>query len=126
MFTLPPNLLLQKVWAPGALEREVRLGKWQCAASARPVALKQCLALPKPLWHEVMELVGGDAEMLSRFEFLERTDLEEEEEVGGDAVEVKEEEVEEEKEVGSGSEGIDDEEGSSEEGVNKKGETPNS
>ena len=65
----------RKEWAQGELEKEVRQGLWQCAACARPVALKQCLALPKPLWHEVMELLGGDAEMLSQFELVQRTDL---------------------------------------------------
>ena len=28
-------------------------GSWLAVACARPVALKQCLGLPKPLWHEV-------------------------------------------------------------------------
>lgn len=65
----------RKEWATGELEKEVRQGLWQCAACARPVALKQCLSLPKPLWHEVMELLGGDAEMLSQFELVHRTDL---------------------------------------------------
>ena len=32
---------------------------WCPIACARPVALKQCLGLPKPLWHEVLELCGG-------------------------------------------------------------------
>ena len=32
------------------------------------VALKQCLGLPKPLWHEVMELCGGECATLSRLE----------------------------------------------------------
>ena len=34
------------------LDVEVRLGKYQPAACARSLALKQCIALPKPLWHE--------------------------------------------------------------------------
>lgn len=69
----------RKEWAQGELEKEVRQGLWQCAACARPVALKQCLSLPKPLWHEVMELLGGNAEMLSQFELVQRTDLDTEE-----------------------------------------------
>jgi hypothetical protein len=36
---------------PG-LDVAVRLGKYQPIACARSVALKQCIALPKPLWHE--------------------------------------------------------------------------
>ncbi|EOD26527.1 hypothetical protein EMIHUDRAFT_205606 [Emiliania huxleyi CCMP1516] len=41
-------------------------GVWRAIACARPVALKQCLGLPKPLWHEVMELCGGELEILKR------------------------------------------------------------
>ena len=52
------------------------------------VALKQCLALPKPLWHKVMELLGGEAEMLSRFKLVQRTDLDsDEDDAGGEAAE---------------------------------------
>jgi hypothetical protein len=35
-----------------ALDVAVHLGKYQPIACARSVALKQCLSLPKPLWHE--------------------------------------------------------------------------
>ena len=52
-------------------------GEWVSMACARPVALKQCLGLPKPLWHEVMELCGGECADLSRIELLKRDDLEE-------------------------------------------------
>ena len=41
-------------------------GAWRPGAGARPVALKQCLGLPKPLWHEVLELCGGECRELSR------------------------------------------------------------
>jgi len=50
---------------------------WLPIACARPVALKQCLGLPKPLWHEVMELCGGAVGELSKMELLKRTDLDE-------------------------------------------------
>jgi len=50
-------------------------GVWRAVACARPVALKQCLGLPKPLWHEVMELCGGECATLSRLEILKRDDL---------------------------------------------------
>jgi len=50
-------------------------GDWTSMACARPIALKQCLGLPKPLWHEVMELAGGDSAAISRMELLKRTDL---------------------------------------------------
>ena len=45
-------------------------------ACARSVALKQCLGLPKPLWHEVLELCGGELGELSSIELLKRSDLE--------------------------------------------------
>ena len=73
---------------------------WAAVACARPLALKQCLGLPKPLWHEVsgdasrdraarrvysmcgpcasrqvMELCGGEWAELSRLELTKRTDL---------------------------------------------------
>jgi len=50
-------------------------GEWGSVACARPIALKQCLGLPKPLWHEVMELCGGEYAQLSRLELLKRDDL---------------------------------------------------
>ena len=40
------------------------------------MALKQCLGLPKPLWHEVMELCGGELAAWSTIELRKRTDLE--------------------------------------------------
>eukprot|EP00913_Durusdinium_trenchii_P003209 g2967.t1 len=51
---------------------------WVSVACARPVALKQCLSLPKPLWHEVMELCGGEHAELSRLELLKRNDVDQE------------------------------------------------
>lgn len=50
-------------------------GAWTSIACARPVALKQCLGLPKPLWHEVLELCGGDMAALSAVELTKRSDL---------------------------------------------------
>jgi hypothetical protein len=35
-----------------ALDVAIHLGKYQPIACARSVALKQCISLPKPLWHE--------------------------------------------------------------------------
>lgn len=49
---------------------------WCPIACARPVVLKQCLGLPKPLWHEVMELCGGEVADVSKIELLKRSDLE--------------------------------------------------
>uniref|UniRef100_A0A7S0LJD4 Selenoprotein O n=1 Tax=Coccolithus braarudii TaxID=221442 RepID=A0A7S0LJD4_9EUKA len=48
---------------------------WSAVACARPLALKQCLGLPKPLWHEVLELCGGDLAVWSQIELMKRTDL---------------------------------------------------
>jgi len=57
------------------LDVEVRLGKYQPIACSRTLALKQCISLPKPLWHEVMELCDGDLPDLSRLEMLKREDV---------------------------------------------------
>lgn len=34
------------------LDEQVEAGKWQPVACSRPLVLKQCIQLPKPLWHE--------------------------------------------------------------------------
>ena len=57
------------------LDVEVRLGKYQPVACDRSLALKQCISLPKPLWHEVMELCDGDLPDISRLEMLKRDDV---------------------------------------------------
>jgi hypothetical protein len=49
-------------------------GAWRTVACARPLALKQCLGLPKPLWHEVLELCGGEMAEISKIELLKRPD----------------------------------------------------
>ena len=36
----------------GQLDKAVSLGKYQPVACSRPLVLKQCIQLPKPLWHE--------------------------------------------------------------------------
>lgn len=58
-----------------ALDVAVHLGKYQPIACARSVALKQCISLPKPLWHEVMELCGGDLGALSTLELSKGDDM---------------------------------------------------
>jgi hypothetical protein len=60
---------------PGELQRAVVLGKYQPIACARSVALKQCIQLPKPLYHEVLELCGGQLSDISQMEMLKRDDL---------------------------------------------------
>jgi len=59
----------------GQLEREIYDCKHQSVACARALALKQCIQLPKPLWHEVMELCGGELREISRLELLKRDDI---------------------------------------------------
>lgn len=59
-------------------------GEWLAVACARPIALKQCLGLPKPLWHEVMELCGGECATVSRLEIVQRTDLQEDDSTSTD------------------------------------------
>ncbi|GBF90268.1 transcriptional regulator [Raphidocelis subcapitata] len=46
-------------WEPKELEAQMERGAWITAAASRPLVLKQVLQLPKPLWCEVMELMGG-------------------------------------------------------------------
>lgn len=57
------------------LDLVVHLGKYQPVACARALALKQCIQLPKPLWHEVLELCGGDLARISKLELAKRDDL---------------------------------------------------
>jgi hypothetical protein len=52
--------------------------QWCPIACSRPLALKQCLGLPKPLWHEVLETAGGELADISRIEYLKRADLQQE------------------------------------------------
>lgn len=59
----------------GELDLAVHLGKYQPVACARSLALKQCIALPKPLWHEVMELCGGELKEISSLELMKRDDI---------------------------------------------------
>lgn len=59
----------------GRLDLECLLGKYQPIACSRALALKQCKALPKPLFHEVMELSGGELAELSKLELMKRDDI---------------------------------------------------
>jgi len=71
----------RKVYAPqtvpstGTLLEKVEEGAYKPMACARSLALKQCLGLPKPLWHEVLELCGGEMKSISSIELDKRTDL---------------------------------------------------
>ncbi|KAL7532992.1 hypothetical protein ACHAWF_004306, partial [Thalassiosira exigua] len=59
----------------GSLDDAVARGKYQPVACSRPLVLKQCLRLPKPLWHEVLEFCGGELKEISRLELAKRADL---------------------------------------------------
>lgn len=61
-------------WGPGELAQDVRDGVYRPAACSRGVALKQCLGLPKPLWHEVMDMLGGASADVSALELARRSD----------------------------------------------------
>jgi hypothetical protein len=50
------------------LHAQVLLGKYQPIACSRSLVLKQCISLPKPLWHEVMDMAGGELAEISRLE----------------------------------------------------------
>jgi hypothetical protein len=59
----------------GDLDVKIYSNKYHAVACTRALALKQCIQLPKPLWHEVMELCGGELSEISKLEFQKRTDL---------------------------------------------------
>ncbi len=61
----------------GDLDVAVYSNKYQPIACARSLALKQCIQLPKPLWHEVMEMCGGELREVSRLEMMKRDDIQE-------------------------------------------------
>lgn len=65
----------RRTYDESTLDVNILLGKYQPVACARSLALKQCISLPKPLWHEVLELCGGEMKEISRLELLKRDDL---------------------------------------------------
>jgi hypothetical protein len=50
------------------LNLAVMMGKYQPVACARSLVLKHCIGLPTPLWHEALELCGGDMSIISKLE----------------------------------------------------------
>ena len=58
----------------------VRTRVWYLVACSKQLALKQVIQLPKPLWREVSELVGGEMEAESRRAYGEETKKEGEDE----------------------------------------------
>ena len=73
-------------WGPGQLRSECERGVWYPVACSKQIALKQVIQLPKPLWREVSELVGGDVGYESRKAYGETTE-EDAEKYGNDNVE---------------------------------------
>lgn len=67
-------------WGPGQLVGECERGVWYPVACSKQLALKQVIQLPKPLWREVSELVGGEMEAESRRAYGEETEKEGEDE----------------------------------------------
>ena len=45
-------------YSKGQLQDAVTKGKYQPIACSRPLVLKQCIQLPKPLWHEGKKRLG--------------------------------------------------------------------
>lgn len=59
-------------WAPGQLERELESNEvWITAACAPELVLKQVIQLTKPLWREVLELMGGEYAIMSKQQYGE-------------------------------------------------------
>jgi hypothetical protein len=54
----------------------VTMGKYQPIACSRSLVLKQCISLPKPLWHEILEVCGGEMKELSELEYNKKDGLE--------------------------------------------------
>ena len=66
----------QHKYKNGDLDVAVHMSKYSPIACARSLALKQCIQLPKPLWHEVCELCGGELKEISKLELMKRNDIE--------------------------------------------------
>lgn len=61
-----------KTWEPQELDYEFDQGMWYSIAAARPLILKHCIGLPRPLWHEILEVVGGGLLETSELEIRKR------------------------------------------------------
>eukprot|EP00559_Dactyliosolen_fragilissimus_P002587 CAMPEP_0184865930 /NCGR_PEP_ID=MMETSP0580-20130426/19794_1 /TAXON_ID=1118495 /ORGANISM="Dactyliosolen fragilissimus" /LENGTH=418 /DNA_ID=CAMNT_0027365329 /DNA_START=252 /DNA_END=1508 /DNA_ORIENTATION=+ len=59
----------------GALDAAVQKHKYLPIACNRSLVLKQCIQLPKPLWHEILELCGGEMKEISSLEMMKRNDI---------------------------------------------------
>lgn len=63
------------LYEESTLDLSVMLGKYQPVACARSLALKQCISLPKPLWHEVLEMCDGELMEISNLEKDKSSDI---------------------------------------------------
>jgi len=61
-----------KTWEPQELDYEFDQGMWYSIAAARPLILKHCIGLSRPLWHEILEVVGGGLLETSELEIRKR------------------------------------------------------
>eukprot|EP00183_Erythrolobus_madagascarensis_P006797 CAMPEP_0185844386 /NCGR_PEP_ID=MMETSP1354-20130828/573_1 /TAXON_ID=708628 /ORGANISM="Erythrolobus madagascarensis, Strain CCMP3276" /LENGTH=346 /DNA_ID=CAMNT_0028544041 /DNA_START=113 /DNA_END=1153 /DNA_ORIENTATION=- len=62
-------------WAPGQLEREIENGVWFLAASSANVVTAQCLNLKRPLWRQVLDMLGGSyAQIARQFDLMDAAD----------------------------------------------------
>lgn len=53
-------------WGAGQLEREVAAGAWFLGSCSKELVLKHCINLEKPLWREVLELMGEEYAEISK------------------------------------------------------------
>mmetsp|Transcript_17658 Transcript_17658/g.30672 ORF Transcript_17658/g.30672 Transcript_17658/m.30672 type:complete len:325 (+) Transcript_17658:135-1109(+) len=53
-------------WGPGQLENEIKQGVWFLAAGSSDIISSQCLRLPRPLWLQILDLMGGKYERLAK------------------------------------------------------------
>mmetsp|Transcript_10197 Transcript_10197/g.18364 ORF Transcript_10197/g.18364 Transcript_10197/m.18364 type:complete len:322 (+) Transcript_10197:62-1027(+) len=62
-------------WSPNQLEREVANGVWYLAAGSPSIISDQCIRLPRPLWRQVLDLMGSKfAEISAKYDALEAND----------------------------------------------------
>jgi len=61
-------------WGPGEIEKHIAHGVYKPVACSRAIALKQCIALPQPMWHEIADMLGGSIKEVSRLELMKRND----------------------------------------------------
>ncbi|KAA8495648.1 UPF0301 protein [Porphyridium purpureum] len=53
-------------WSPGQLEREIQDGVWYLAACSPDIITAPCIQLKRPLWRQVLDLMGGKFAILAK------------------------------------------------------------